>query len=121
MRVKSIQPIEIALKDTKRCIFIPQIKVGTEWEVVTPDMGTIEAHIEIEAGSSIQQLPYYDLGGDEYAVDLYADDSIFDESPETPVIAVNEEFYLAFYWDYTYNGATIRNSKRRLIKIVQTN
>lgn len=121
MRVKKIEPIEIALKDTKRCIFTPQVKIGAEWQVVTPDSGTISAYLEDRPGNSLQELSYIDLGSDEYAVDFYADDSIFTISPEEGVIEVNKEFYLAFYWDYTTNGHTVKNSKRRLIKIVKTN
>lgn len=119
MLTKTLNPIEITYKDTIRYKFIPQIKnSNNEWETVTPDSTSAQLESRDNPGVSLQDLSVFFLGDNEYAVDFYADDSIFDETPDEQIIEPNKEFYLCFYWTYNAIGTTINKSKRLLIKVV---
>ncbi len=119
MLTKTLSPIEITYKDTRRYKFIPQIKNASgDWETVTPETTFAQLEDRNNSGVSLQDLVVINLGDNEYAVDFYADDSIFDETPSEQVIEPNKEFYLCFYWTYDASGTTINKSKRLLLKVV---
>lgn len=117
MPCKEYDIYEVAIKDTIRIKFTPQIRTETGWENVTPV--STSAQLEEFAGIPIQTLTVLPLPDDEYAVDFYADDSIFDTAPDEPKIEANMEFYVAFYWTYTSNGNTIKKGKRATVKVVE--
>jgi len=105
----------ISIKDTYSLILTPEIKIGNDWVSITPD--SYEAHLEEDAGTSLQELTVIDLGNNEYRIDFYADDSIFDIEPLEETIEVNKKFFVAFYWEYM----TVKKTERLQVRIVAVN
>lgn len=116
MRCRTKNPTEISLKDSARYEFTPQKYVENEWVTATPV--TTSAYLESEDREQLQELVVTPTLDGKFAVDFYADDSIFDVTPEDEIIIQNKEFYVTFYWTYDISGVTHEKSEPFLIKVV---
>jgi|AntAceMinimDraft_18_1070375.scaffolds.fasta_scaffold07625_11 hypothetical protein len=114
-----INPYVVPIKDTGVYEFTPQVKISGTWTSVTPD--SYEAHLEKEPGTSLQELTVLDMGSNEYRAYFYADDSMFDTEPTEATIEINEEFFVAFYWEYTSGEHITKKTERLQVRIVAVN
>jgi len=115
MRCTVKNPKELFYRDTARYEFTPQKYVDGEWETAIPSL--TEAFLEAESREKLQELDVISVGTN-FAVDFYADDSIFDEEPDEQIIEPNKVFYITFYWEYNVGGKVYEKSEPFFIKVI---